>query len=1082
MDYDIVFKKGYKYYLHFANKSDSSYHYIKLKSVIAYDIGNASIRMGTLPTSSPSSTKLDDRILDPIHDNSYRFIGSSPKNYISFNGELWRIIGVFDTEDENGNEDRRLKITRNENVESTNWDISDPDVNGGSGINEWSQSTIMKLLNPGFDNNEGPINVNNEMSSTTINNSLYWNKASGTCYAGGYGSKPCDFTSTGLSSEAKKYIDDVKWYTGALNTPYSNMTAWNVYSAERGTATGKDGITVSDYPSLDNVNRTTTWVGKVGLPSLSDYALAASDYYYNGELKYTRETCLSSTYSGNLGACVSTNDWLYWNNMPIYTMTPTNGGASSTGSRAPYLVAGLTGSNPNITTTSAPFYVKPTVYLNPKTIISGGTGTQSDPYTISMGTAKNPKANYGLDETGEEGETIVIPDDTPIFDEDDLKNQRLYSFEYDTTNNWFINENRGRESSIATAYTTIDMTNESLPRTILIKYDISSRENSDYGHINIQKDNYTMINYSSNYYDTSVLDTSGIKQGTIEYELEPGSMYYIQFGYVKKSFQEITAEIRDDFRIQVLNKDSNETSTTFNRYDGLAPVLNQEVDTVHVLRDINMADTLTIVDIQNVVLDLNGYTLTTTELKPVITNNGSLKIIDSKFDDAMSSTDLLQAQYDAEYEAALEEQNEIKSQYSINSYESDGLLLNYNSDLNDVSKSTITNQVDNSEYELHLVKYEDKTKGLVFGDNSYVITDEFNPNKLTVETTFKITEYQNQFIIGNYETGGYGIYVNASNQLVGGVCVDGAYKEIKMPDIQLNTKYTVALTYDENKVVMYVNGTKYDEIVITSSNKAITSTKKNTYVAFGTNPVSNEPFGQYMKGVIYSARIYNDALNQEQVTNNYTVDSALLQDPIVKQIAPREYDNLNGTVTSSITTTILNNDGAYLEVDSGNINNIATSGIAIDNKGTLKVNEDAFVNATSTGIVNTGSLLPSQGTVTANVGINNSKGGTTIKDFNIVTTGTGIISSYSSLQADYNTYIDNVNVDSSRTGVSLSYIRGTITDSSIKGSVALGYVNVNNSNLNGTIDVVYTSTINNSVVNSDTITTYLGSDSLTPEY
>ena len=35
----------------------------------------------------------------------YRYRGASPKNYVSFNNETWRIIGVFPTEDENGNID-----------------------------------------------------------------------------------------------------------------------------------------------------------------------------------------------------------------------------------------------------------------------------------------------------------------------------------------------------------------------------------------------------------------------------------------------------------------------------------------------------------------------------------------------------------------------------------------------------------------------------------------------------------------------------------------------------------------------------------------------------------------------------------------------------------------------------------------------------------------------------------------------------------------------------------------------------------------------------------------------------------------
>ena len=37
----------------------------------------------------------------------YRYIGDNPYNYVEFNNELWRIIGVFDVEDGNGNIEKK---------------------------------------------------------------------------------------------------------------------------------------------------------------------------------------------------------------------------------------------------------------------------------------------------------------------------------------------------------------------------------------------------------------------------------------------------------------------------------------------------------------------------------------------------------------------------------------------------------------------------------------------------------------------------------------------------------------------------------------------------------------------------------------------------------------------------------------------------------------------------------------------------------------------------------------------------------------------------------------------------------------
>ena len=46
----------------------------------------------------------------------YRYRGASPKNYVTFNNEVWRILGVFPTDDGNGNIENRIKIIKNEGI------------------------------------------------------------------------------------------------------------------------------------------------------------------------------------------------------------------------------------------------------------------------------------------------------------------------------------------------------------------------------------------------------------------------------------------------------------------------------------------------------------------------------------------------------------------------------------------------------------------------------------------------------------------------------------------------------------------------------------------------------------------------------------------------------------------------------------------------------------------------------------------------------------------------------------------------------------------------------------------------------
>ncbi len=69
----------------------------------------------------------------------YRYQGASPKNYVIFNGETWRIIGVFPTDDGTGNIENRVKLIRNESIGSKKWNTSDSD--------DWTTSSLKTELN-----------------------------------------------------------------------------------------------------------------------------------------------------------------------------------------------------------------------------------------------------------------------------------------------------------------------------------------------------------------------------------------------------------------------------------------------------------------------------------------------------------------------------------------------------------------------------------------------------------------------------------------------------------------------------------------------------------------------------------------------------------------------------------------------------------------------------------------------------------------------------------------------------------------------------------------------------------------------
>ena len=69
-----------------------------------------------------------------------RYIGSNPNNYVSIDGDIWRIIGTMkDVDDGTGNKSDRVKLIKSSSIGNYSWDTSGLTVNGGYGINEWSR-------------------------------------------------------------------------------------------------------------------------------------------------------------------------------------------------------------------------------------------------------------------------------------------------------------------------------------------------------------------------------------------------------------------------------------------------------------------------------------------------------------------------------------------------------------------------------------------------------------------------------------------------------------------------------------------------------------------------------------------------------------------------------------------------------------------------------------------------------------------------------------------------------------------------------------------------------------------------------
>ena len=278
----------------------------------------------------------DQLVYDGTADNNLRYIGTDPNNYVSFNNELWRIIGVMNNiDDGTGTKETRLKIIRDEPIGNYSWDY-DGTASSNRYDNDWTTSTLMNLLN----------------------NGAYYNRTTGNYYNASTTATSVDFSTTGLTEEAKSMISNAVWNIGGSST-YNDVTASMFYERERGTTVYS--------------GRQTKWTGQIGLIYPSDYGYATS----GGSIG--RDTCLATElYNWSSYSDCYNNDWLYKSGTTQWTLTP-----SSSHSRYVFFVgsSGLVDYSVAYSTSRA---VSPALYLSSNVKISGGTGQEIDPFTLTV--------------------------------------------------------------------------------------------------------------------------------------------------------------------------------------------------------------------------------------------------------------------------------------------------------------------------------------------------------------------------------------------------------------------------------------------------------------------------------------------------------------------------------------------------------------------------------------------------------------------------------------------------------------------------------------------------------------------------
>jgi hypothetical protein len=260
-----------------------------------------------------------------VNENGYRYEGFNPNNYVWFNNELWRVIGVFDTTLADGTTTQSLtKIIRANSIGGLAWEKTN--------TNDWSTSSLKSLLNGAYLNKQDGT-------------------SSGYCY--GYSNNMigyCNYSVKGINDNYRSMIKNITWKLGGWST--NEVTTEAMYGYERGTTVYS--------------GHATSTTGYIGLMYPSDYGysvLASSCVRTTNLNLYSRTTCGGQS-------------WLYgqgyeWTQSPLssspnFVLRLNNDG----GVGAYYEYFG--------------YSVRPTLYLDSTVYVITGTGTINDPYIISM--------------------------------------------------------------------------------------------------------------------------------------------------------------------------------------------------------------------------------------------------------------------------------------------------------------------------------------------------------------------------------------------------------------------------------------------------------------------------------------------------------------------------------------------------------------------------------------------------------------------------------------------------------------------------------------------------------------------------
>ena len=255
------------------------------------------------------------------------------------------------------------------------------------------------------------------------------------------------------------------------------------------------------------------------------------------------------------------------------------------------------------------------------------------------------------------------------------------------------------------------------------------------------------------------------------------------------------------------------------------------------------------------------------------------------------------------------------------------------------------------------------------GSNDYVSIGEINSDNVTIEATItpQISDSTKREVLSNYRSGGYDISIQ-SGYIQTGIYINNSYQSLKAQEkYEIGKTYIVQSTYDGKEIKLYINGELQRTLQVEGT---IGNPTNNTIVMLGSNPNGTIAKGNYYKGTIHTARIYNRALTESELNKNYNSDSKRYIG-IIRKEAVKDAVIQTGNLKSTTGSLIYNSNNSYLNVERGILNVNKENMVAIENFGKVTLGKDGIINLSennNTGILNYlgATILDGTGTINAN--------------------------------------------------------------------------------------------------------------------